>query len=84
MKPTNTLTCLFLAMFLLSCTQTRENQSVSLDCNWQFRKAGDSEWLSAKVPGCVHTDLLDHKKIPDPFFRKNEQRSRSLIKVQIL
>ncbi len=40
--------------------------------DWSFRKAGDTEWLPAKVPGCVHTDLLDNQKIVDPFFRKNE------------
>ena len=60
------------AILILSCTQNRENKAVSLNNNWQFRKAGDSEWLTAKVPGCVHTDLSDHQKIPDPFLGKNE------------
>jgi beta-mannosidase len=30
------------------------------------------EWLSANVPGTVHTDLLAGGKIPDPFQRDNE------------
>jgi len=30
--------------------------------------------LKATIPGCVHTDLLDSGKIPDPYFRDNEKR----------
>ena len=48
-------------------------QSLSLNGAWQVARAGDSEWLPAKVPGCIHTDLLAAGKIPDPFFRDNEQ-----------
>lgn len=70
MKPTVTIAYFILAILFCSCTKPKENKTISLDSNWQFRKAGDTEWLPAKVPGCVHTDLLDHKKIPDPFFRK--------------
>ncbi|MET3209331.1 UNVERIFIED_CONTAM: beta-galactosidase/beta-glucuronidase [Paenibacillus sp. PvR008] len=40
--------------------------------NWRFREAQGDEWLSAKVPGCVHTDLLRHGKIPGPFIGTNE------------
>ena len=39
---------------------------------WEFRNAAESVWLPASVPGCVHTDLLAVKKIPDPFFGTNE------------
>lgn len=60
------------ALILFGCSQPKPMKTQLLDSNWQFRKAGDSEWLQAKVPGCVHTDLLDNQKIPDPFFRKNE------------
>jgi beta-mannosidase len=42
-----------------------------LDC-WRFREAQSDEWLTAKVPGCVHTDLLRHGQIPDPFIGTNE------------
>jgi len=38
------------------------------------RRAGDSGWLPATVPGDVHLDLLANKKIPDPFFRDNEAK----------
>lgn len=39
--------------------------------NWSFRKKGDEKWLPATVPGCVHTDLLENKLIPDPLFGIN-------------
>lgn len=39
---------------------------------WQFRDTASKTWLPATVPGCVHTDLLAAKKIPDPFFGTNE------------
>ncbi|MFZ5495662.1 MAG: beta-mannosidase [Verrucomicrobiota bacterium] len=40
---------------------------------WQFRDATSSApWRSARVPGCVHTDLRRHRLIPDPFWGTNE------------
>ena len=39
---------------------------------WQFRQAGTETWLSATVPGAVHTDLMAAGRIPDPFFGENE------------
>ena len=44
----------------------------SLSGKWQFRQVGTCEWLSATVPGGVHTDLLNLGLIPDPFIRDNE------------
>ena len=32
-----------------------------------------SHWLKARVPGCIHTDLFRHKRIPDPFWGSNEK-----------
>ena len=49
-------------------------QMVSLDKGWEFSKAGSDEWLSAKVPGTVHQDLIDHGKLPDPFYGRNEEK----------
>lgn len=46
----------------------------SLAGAWQFRQAGDEEWLPATVPGGVHTDLLALGKIPDPFVADNEKK----------
>ena len=46
----------------------------SLIGDWQFRRADSSEWLPAKVPGGVHTDLMAIGRIPDPFVADNEKR----------
>ena len=47
-----------------------------LHSSWQFRQATSkkSNWLSAQVPGCVHTDLIRHKLMPDPFWGDNERK----------
>ena len=68
--------CLFFisVFFQYSYSETKESKSIELNSNWKFKKAEDKSWLSAKVPGCVHTDLLDNKLIPDPSFQKNEDK----------
>lgn len=48
-------------------------ENYTLQTEWQFRKAGDEDWLPATVPGTVHTDLLANKIIEDPYFRDNEK-----------
>lgn len=48
-------------------------QSILIKEGWQFRKAGQTDWLPATVPGCVHTDLQANGLIPDPFYRLNEK-----------
>ncbi|MDD5349568.1 MAG: hypothetical protein PHQ12_05095 [Chthoniobacteraceae bacterium] len=44
----------------------------SLHSGWSFQEPASSRYLSAEVPGCIHTDLLRHKLIPDPFWGNNE------------
>lgn len=39
---------------------------------WSFKACDEKEWLSAVVPGTVHTDLLRHGLIPAPFYGTNE------------
>ncbi len=46
----------------------------SLNGDWQFRQVNSEEWLPAKVPGGVHTDLLANGRIADPFAGDNEKR----------
>jgi beta-mannosidase len=41
--------------------------------NWVFAAQDDMQWRSAEVPGVVHTDLIRHGVIPDPWFRLNEK-----------
>ncbi len=65
---------LLLLIPLFSLSQTTE---ISLSkYNWQFRKKGDKEWLSATIPGTVHTDLLTNKLIADPYYGDNEKQSQ--------
>jgi beta-mannosidase len=45
-----------------------------LSGDWQFRQLKAIEWLPARVPGGVHTDLLANGRIPDPFAADNEKR----------
>ncbi|WNQ13170.1 glycoside hydrolase family 2 protein [Paenibacillus aurantius] len=40
--------------------------------DWNFKAAGENEWLPAAVPGCVHRDLVRNGVISDPFFGTNE------------
>lgn len=50
-----------------------ESRRILLSGDWQFRQAGDTLWKPAKVPGCVHTDLLALGEIEDPFYGRNEK-----------
>jgi beta-mannosidase len=52
-----------------------------LNTGWKFRQKDKSEWYTATVPGCVHTDLLNNKLIDDPFYRDNEQKLQWIGKV---
>lgn len=38
---------------------------------WLFTKVGEEQWHEAEVPGTVHTDLMRHGLIPDPFREVN-------------
>ncbi|MFI3294720.1 MAG: glycoside hydrolase family 2 protein [Rikenellaceae bacterium] len=57
---------------LLNQPSDFSEQTISKD--WNFRQVGQSEWLPATVPGVVHTDLLDNKKIEEPFGGTAEPR----------
>ncbi len=37
-------------------------------------KIKHKNWYTASVPGTVHTDLLNNKIIPDPFYSNNEEQ----------
>jgi beta-mannosidase len=40
--------------------------------HWKFLEPKSNKWLTATVPGCIHTDMLAHELIPDPLFGTNE------------
>ncbi len=66
------MSLLVFALSIYSCDTKKDssNQPIS---NWQFKNDTSQTWLPATVPGCVQTDLLVNKKIPDPFFGDNEK-----------
>ncbi|MBX9807413.1 MAG: glycoside hydrolase family 2 protein, partial [Flavobacteriaceae bacterium] len=57
-----------------SLAVTAQKSSLVLNNNWQFRQVRTAKWNAATVPGEVHTDLLNNKLIPDPFYRDNEKK----------
>ncbi len=62
-----------LTLLLFSCQKEIPNKiTFELNADWQFKETNDSNWLPAKVPGCVHTDLMKNGIIEDPYYRANE------------
>ncbi|NWG13013.1 MAG: glycoside hydrolase family 2 protein [Acidobacteria bacterium] len=49
---------------------------IDLGGKWQFKATDQSEWLDARVPGTVHTDLIRYGKLEDPFYRDNELKAQ--------
>ena len=67
---------LILILFLLlnaGLIFSQDMNRIDLGGRWKFRKAGTEKWMNARVPGCVHTDLIRNGIISDPFFRDNEK-----------
>lgn len=68
-----------LACYLATCIASltasayEKPQVCTLHTNWTFCQVGDTLWSDAKVPGTVHQDLLNHNRIPNPFYGMNEQ-----------
>ena len=52
--------------------------SLQLHEGWKFRDASGGKWRSATVPGSVHSDLLGHGVIPDPFHGRFRQACQNL------
>ena len=63
----------FLAIGNINAQTNGARTEISLNSGWKFREINKTEWLSATVSGCVHTDLLANKIIEDPFYRDNEK-----------
>ncbi len=63
-----------MALIINSCGFFGPDPSLTQKINkgWQFKEADSSTWYPAKVPGTVHTDLLQNNLIGDPFYRTNE------------
>ncbi|MBN2416437.1 glycoside hydrolase family 2 protein [bacterium] len=62
-------------LFQLSCSREGggEMDRIVLDSSWTVSESGREGSIPARVPGCIHTDLLAAGEIDDPFFADNEQ-----------
>ena len=49
------------------------SMSTLLPAQAQFYFPDQKCWLDAKIPGCIHTDLLRHDLIKNPFWGSNER-----------
>ena len=63
---------LFIFFYLLIAFQINASIKI-LNENWIFKNGDGETWLKAKIPGTIHTDLLDNRIIEDPFWRDNEK-----------
>ncbi len=64
---------LLVILGLFSCKPEHDVPTTKvIQYNWQFKSIMDSTWLSATVPGNIHSDLITHQLIPDPFIGSNE------------
>jgi len=63
--------CIVLAVVLLLGSMHAQTH-IPLHSKWEFRRSGDSLWLPAEVPGCIHTDLMRQGKLKDPFYAMQE------------
>ncbi|WP_281613498.1 glycoside hydrolase family 2 protein [Flammeovirga sp. SubArs3] len=65
----------FSILILWGCHLTSADtvEKIFLHQNWEFKQQGKTDWYPAKVPGCVHSDLIANELIKDPFHRVNEK-----------
>lgn len=47
-------------------------QTIDLNGAWNMRPVGEEEWIPAKVPGSVASDLLRAGRIEDPYYRDRQ------------
>ena len=66
----------FIIITVLNVVQVCYSQTEQqlLTTNWTFAKAFTNKYYKAIVPGCVHTDLLNNKLIPNPYYGTNETK----------
>ena len=67
---------ILISFFLLNKNNIMAQKSVeiiSLPSAWQMHETTSDKWIPAVVPGCVHSDLLRNKLIPEPYYRTNEK-----------
>lgn len=67
-------TTLFIFLFIQNIVSAQFSERNLSPEKWQFKNIKEKKWLTAKVPGTVHLDLMDHNIIPDPFKDENEKK----------
>ena len=68
------IVCSLAACFMsLTASAYQKPQVCTLHSDWTFCQVGDTLWSDAKVPGTIHQDLLNHNRIPNPFYGMNEE-----------
>ena len=43
---------------------------------WRMREADGAQWIPASVPGCIFSDLMAAGKLPDPYYRDQEELAK--------
>ncbi|MBQ3797288.1 MAG: glycoside hydrolase family 2 protein [Butyrivibrio sp.] len=46
---------------------------------WKMRRTDNDNWIPAKVPGTVYSDLLENGCMEDPYYRDNEDAALKLM-----
>ena len=65
MKAIIKLIVFFLLFSVFSCSKpsSKSVHKAILNKNWSFKEVSSKKWLTATIPGCVHTDLMNNKII---------------------
>ncbi|AKK73644.1 beta-mannosidase [Chryseobacterium gallinarum] len=69
-------TILFAFLFVQNITFAQSSERSLSSESWQFKHSKENKWLSAKVPGTVHLDLMNNNIIQDPFKDENEKKAQ--------
>ena len=65
---------LCLVLLFIITASSGQMIKIPLEKGWEFKKADDTQWLPADVPGTIHTDLLSNHIIEDPFYGDHESK----------
>jgi beta-mannosidase len=49
-------------------------KTITISKEWEFSKAQTGDWKKAEVPGEIHSALLQHNLIENPYFEDNEKK----------
>jgi len=58
-----------------------QTSALLINTGWEFTSSDTLDWMPARVPGTVHTDLLANGVIGDPYYRTNEKEQQWIDKL---